>query len=244
MTAWHETPYFAQRFARKYQRFVSDADWQQHRERYAELFGRYAAYTLIPERIFCDNLALIDERLRQLDGAIVECGTWKGGMAAAMMQLGGPARAYHFYDSFAGLPPAQTSDGEDALAWQAATDDPHYHDNLKADADAFRALVAEVGFPAGQVQVHEGWFSDTVPRYDGPPIAVLRLDGDWYESTMTCLEALYPQVQLDGVVILDDYDTWDGCSRAVHDYLSRTQSTARIRRTGSSSVAFIHKLDA
>ncbi|CRK56509.1 macrocin-O-methyltransferase [Alloactinosynnema sp. L-07] len=241
MTAWHET----QRFSRKVRsRFGAEVDQTEHRAADAELFRRYEDYTLIAEDIFCDNLALIRVGLRGLGGAVVECGTWKGGMAAAMMQIGGPERDYHFYDSFAGLPDATPTDGEDAMTWQAATDDPFYFDNLKTEAEDFRTLVAAAGFPAERVHVHEGWFSDTVPRYDGGPIAVLRLDGDWYDSTMVCLDHLYGHVQEDGIIILDDYDAWDGCSRAVHDFLSRTGSTARLRRSGTTGVSFIHKVDA
>ncbi|HUR81434.1 MAG TPA: TylF/MycF/NovP-related O-methyltransferase, partial [Thermoanaerobaculia bacterium] len=60
------------------------------------------------------------------------------------------------------------------------------------------------------------------------PIAILRIDGDWYESTLTALEALWKYLAPNGIVIVDDYYAWDGCSRAVHDFLSRHQSTARI----------------
>ncbi|MQS38846.1 TylF/MycF/NovP-related O-methyltransferase [Streptomyces katsurahamanus] len=236
MTAWHET----QRFQRKLRRFAAEAD-PAHHAAHSELFRRYSEYTLIPEEIFCDNLALMRERLRDLDGTVVECGTWKGGMAAAMLQVGGPERSYHFYDSFAGLPQATPTDGEDAMSWQADTEHPWYYDNLRTDADSFRKLIAS--FPGDRVHIHEGWFSDTVPHYDGGPIAVLRLDGDWYDSTMVCLEHLYRHVQADGIIILDDYDAWDGCSRAVHDFLSRTGSTARIRRFGPTGVALIHKVD-
>lgn len=239
MTPWYES----QRFLRKLRRFSAGEDAAAEHAEHLELFRRFSAYSLITEDLFCDNLALVRERLRDLDGAVVECGTWKGGMAAAMMQLGGPERSYHFYDSFSdGLPQATPTDGEDAMTWQAATDDPLYFDNLRTKAEDFRALVAESGFPS--VHVHEGWFADTVPQYDGEPIAVLRLDGDWYDSTMVCLENLYPHVRADGIIILDDYDAWDGCSRAVHDYLSATKSTARIRRFGGTGVALLHKVDA
>ncbi|MER7763278.1 TylF/MycF/NovP-related O-methyltransferase [Streptomyces sp. NPDC097619] len=238
MTAWYET----QRFQRKLRRFGAEQD-PAERAADRERHRRFSPYTLLTEDLFCDNLALVRERLRDLEGAVVECGTWKGGVAAAMVEVGGPDREYHFYDSFEGLPPATATDGEDALTWQSRTDDPLYFDNLRTDAESFRKLLAELPVPAPRTHVHEGWFADTVPSYAGGPIAVLRLDGDWYDSTTECLEHLYPKVRADGIVILDDYDAWDGCSRAVHDYLSRTDSTARIRRYGETGVALIHKID-
>jgi O-methyltransferase len=56
----------------------------------------------------------------------------------------------------------------------------------------------------------------------------LRLDGDWYDSTLVVLESLFKHLAPDGIVIVDDYYAWDGCSRAVHDFLSRNSLTARI----------------
>jgi O-methyltransferase len=72
----------------------------------------------------------------------------------------------------------------------------------------------------------------------GRSIAVLRLDGDWYDSTMLCLEHLFPLVVPGGLMLIDDYYTWDGCARAVHDYLSREQAAERIEKT-SGGVAYI-----
>ena len=72
----------------------------------------------------------------------------------------------------------------------------------------------------------------------GCSIAVLRLDGDWYDSTMLCLEHLLPLAVPGGLMLIDDYYTWDGCARAVHDYLSREQAAERIEKT-SGGVAYI-----
>jgi O-methyltransferase len=90
-------------------------------------------------------------------------------------------------------------------------------------------------------KIYKGWFNETVPgvRID-PGIALLRLDGDWYESTWVCLEAFYPQVVKGGMILIDDYFIWDGCSRAVHDYLSKTQSSDRIRHS-PEGVAYLVK---
>jgi O-methyltransferase len=61
---------------------------------------------------------------------------------------------------------------------------------------------------------------------------VLHLDADWFESTIICLNTLFEKVASGGVVIIDDYYTWDGCSRAVHEYLAKTQATERISMLG------------
>ncbi len=192
---------------------------------------------------FCENMMLIEHFSTHVQGSLVECGTWKGGMACAMMALAGPARDYHFFDSFEGLPDAQDIDGDGALSYQRNTGSPAYRDNCRADHDEFLKLMNEQEIPAERINVYKGWFENTLPTYAGGPISVLRLDGDWYESTMTCLRELYPKVAFGGVVIIDDYEAWDGCTKAVHDYLGDISSRSRIDRTPVSHVAFIQKLD-
>jgi hypothetical protein len=75
------------------------------------------------------------------------------------------------------------------------------------------------------------------------PIGVLRLDGDWYDSTMVVLERLYDAVAPGGLVIIDDYYVWPGCSQAVHDFLSDRGSPDVIRSYGRLT-AFIRKRPA
>ena len=89
--------------------------------------------------------------------------------------------------------------------------------------------------PARRMQVVAGWFEKTLPevRIEGG-IALFLLDADWYESTLACLEALYDRVVPGGVIIVDDYYTWDGCARAGHDFLSRRGVAARIRQWGGT----------
>jgi hypothetical protein len=69
----------------------------------------------------------------------------------------------------------------------------------------------------GRLVFHPGWFQDTLPDADVPPIAFLRLDGDLYESTLCCLEHLYNRVSPGGCVYLDDYSL-PGCRRAFEDF--------------------------
>jgi O-methyltransferase len=86
-----------------------------------------------------------------------------------------------------------------------------------------RALLERtIGYPEELLTYHVGWFQETLPR-DAPglgPVALLRLDGDWYESAVVCLEHLYPHVAPGGVVVVDDYGHWEGCRRAVNEFLS------------------------
>jgi hypothetical protein len=87
----------------------------------------------------------------------------------------------------------------------------------------------------------KGWFEQTLPLFQpSTQIALLRLDADWYDSTMICLEHLFDHLAPGALLLLDDYYTWDGCSRALHDFLSRRSATERIRNF--NDVCYLNKL--
>jgi O-methyltransferase len=97
-------------------------------------------------------------------------------------------------------------------------------------------LLAGITHP----HIYKGWFQDTLKtaRF-GHGIAILRMDADWYESTMQILVNLFDSVNRGGVILIDDYFTWDGCARAVHDYLSKNICAERIN--AHHRVCFIEK---
>ncbi len=200
------------------------------------VFDRFADFTMIPAASFVINLELALE-VAAVPGAVVECGVWRGGMSAGIATVLGPDREYYLLDSFEGLPAAQDIDGPTAIQWQQDSEGPAFYDNCAADIGYAEQAMAKSG--ASDVHIVKGWFSDTLPLPQNPNIALLRLDGDWYDSTLTCLEHLFPQVVDGGIIIVDDYYTWDGCSRAVHDYLSRQSAVERLRELGG--VCFIRK---
>jgi O-methyltransferase len=217
-------------------RFTSELG---HRARIVQgltIYRRYRDFTMISPFTFARNLALCAAKA-PASGCIVECGVWRGGMSAAMADML-PGRLHLLFDSFEGLPSVQDIDGEKAALWQKNVSSPGYLDNCRAERSyAERAMRMSA---AKHSKLVEGWFSDTLDGFTPEePIAVLRLDGDWYESTMQCLTALFPHVVPGGLIIIDDYFTWDGCSRAVHDYLSRTQALERIE--GRDGVCFMMK---
>ena len=209
---------------------------------YQAIYKKYSMIANDP-RVFYENLTIVDHFLTNVEGSVVECGTWRGGMACAMMKLGGSSRNYHFFDSFEGLPDAGEVDGKLASDYQKNVDSPVYYNNCTANYDEFINLIHNQDVPNDNICIYKGWFEDTVQGYSGDPISILRLDGDWYSSTIICLRALWPSVTFGGVIIIDDYDAWEGCARAVHDYLSEIKSISRIDRTPLSHVAFIQKLD-
>lgn len=202
-------------------------------------YDRFAQYTMVRRAQYLDNLRLA-LRARSSPGSFVECGVWRGGMIAGMAATVGNDRKYVLLDSFEGLPPADVQDGPAAAMWQADSSSPNFHDNCRAEEVEARRACALAG--VSEPDIRPGWFADTVPALarEGAPIALLRLDGDWYESTMTCLEHLFPLVIDGGVIIIDDYGTWDGCNRAVHAYMTKHDRPEPICHT-RSGVAYIVK---
>lgn len=206
--------------------------------KFGRLYRKYRNHTMIPKPLYVENLRVAEMTL-PLDGDVVECGTWRGGMAAGVAEVLGTSKKYFLFDSFEGLPPAKEVDGHEAIAWQNDTQSSNYFDNCAADVSYAATAMAMAGV---NYECIKGWFENTVPGNTLVKISLLRLDGDWYESTMTCLVHLYPKVVKGGYVIIDDYAVWDGCSRAVHDFLSSIKSKSRIH-CGPRGVAYIIKLD-
>ena len=177
-------------------------------------------------------------------GDLVECGVWRGGsaflMAAVLDMVGDGDRRVWLFDSFEGLPPPEDVDGPGAAAYARDRDSPSYHDNCRAGLEEVRANARSFGVEH-RTELVAGWFEDSLPaaRERVGPIALLRLDCDWHSSVTTCLETLYDQVSPGGIVIVDDYYTWDGCALAVHEFLGRRSLTHRLHE--AAGVAYFRK---
>jgi len=191
-----------------------------------QIHEKYKAFTMVPEQVYVRNLA-IAERISGLDGCIVECGVWRGGMIAGLADMLGSERSYYLLDSFQGLPKAQEIDGESAREWQENVNSPNFYDNCCAPEEYARKAMSIS--KARNYSLYPGWFEDTLPNFKpDKEIALLRLDADWYESTTLCLNYLFNLVAKGGLIILDDYYDWDGCSKAVHDFLSVNSRNEKI----------------
>jgi O-methyltransferase len=189
------------------------------RSSFREIYRKFSGYTMIHEGKYLNNLELCFE-FRAIAGCVIECGVWRGGMSAGMAEVLGANRQYYLFDSFEGLPPAREDlDGAAAVAWQGDTASPTYYNNCLAAEEEAAAAMKLSG--ATSFSLVKGWFNETLPQFTPPSeIAVLRLDGDWYDSTRVCLENLYPHVASGGIVIVDDYYNWDGCARAVNEFIA------------------------
>ena len=161
----------------------------------------------------CVEIALAEN----VAGDLIETGVWRGGctvlMRAILKAYGDTTRTVWVADSFEGLPKP------DAEHFPADHGDKHHEvDYLRvAEADV-RETFRRYGLLDAQVRFLKGWFRDTLPRAPIERLAVLRLDGDMYESTMDALAALYDKVSPGGFVIVDDYGAIPACRQATDDY--------------------------
>lgn len=165
-----------------------------------------------------DNLQdCVEDVLRsEVPGDLVETGVWRGGasifMCGILKARGAEDRLVWACDSFGGLPKANPAVRADAEGhpW-------HRLGHLSVGLDEVKANFARYGLLDGSVRFVEGWFKNTLPSLSGHAWALIRLDGDMYESTMDALTHLYPDLSPGGYLIIDDYDI-KACRQAVHDY--------------------------
>lgn len=176
------------------------------------------------------------------EGCIVECGVWRGGMIAGFRSMFGEGRHYQLFDSFQGLPPPSAHDGADAHWWAEHPEHPRYFNNCSAGAEYVRKLF-DGDSAAGRAEIVEGWFKDTLAAAPKRPVALLHLDCDWYESTLLCLRHFWPLVRAGGAILIDDYYDWEGCRRAVHDFLSAENAREAIERVGKAGGVMVRRLD-
>jgi O-methyltransferase len=166
-----------------------------------------------------DNLqaCIEDVLVNGVPGDLIETGVWRGGatilMRAVVKAYGVEDRRVWVADSFEGLP------RPDPERYPQDDRDPLYTlDELAVPLDQVKANFERYGLLDEQVRFLKGWFRDTLPVAPIPALAVVRLDGDMYESTMDALVNLYPKLSVGGYLIVDDYGALRSCRQAVHDY--------------------------
>ena len=173
------------------------------------------------------DLTILVER-NNLEGAIVECGVWRGGCAAVMATVAEKSKSNRkvwLFDSFEGMPQATKDDiGEDARELSGGAMSGNLAPvgtNIASVDEVKELLFTKLRLGENNITIVKGWFQDTLPLYRTRigPIALLRIDGDWYESTKVGLECLFDNVVNEGYVIIDDYGFFPGCRKAVDEFL-------------------------
>ncbi len=191
------------------------------------IWWKVKPYTMTSvERVvtLCQSIAYLERR--DIPGAIVECGVWKGGSmlaaALALESLGATDRELFLFDTFAGM----TEPADLDVDWQGrsarellrlhSTEGELYRAN--ASLDEVKQTLMQSRYPWEKLCFVPGKVEDTLPRHAPGQIALLRLDTDWHGSTRHELEHLYPRLADGGILIIDDYGHWQGAKRAVDGY--------------------------
>ncbi len=160
-------------------------------------------------------------------GDLIETGVWRGGavifMRALLKAYGVKDRTVWVADSFEGIPKP------DAKKYPADAGDRLYRvTEFAVPLEQVKANFAAYGLLDDQARFLKGWFKDTLPVAPISKLAMARLDGDLYESTMDALKCLYPKLSIGGYLIVDDY-AFTMCKKAVHDFRIEHNITEEIR---------------
>ncbi|MFN9560418.1 MAG: TylF/MycF/NovP-related O-methyltransferase, partial [Dolichospermum sp.] len=182
-----------------------------------------------------DNLEMcITEVFREnIPGDLCETGVWRGGGCIFMQ---GMCKVYDethrniwVCDSFEGLPKPNPD------LYPADANDQLWKQELGVSVQEVKENFEKYNLLDNNVKFVKGFFSETMQTIPIQNLAVLRLDGDMYESTFVVLEYLYPKLSIGGYVIFDDYGMIEGCDMAIDDFRRQQNITEPIHVIG-----FVH----
>lgn len=216
---------------------------------FAQIYRVCGKYTMTSwQRMYCLYKAVKYIVAANVEGDLVECGVWKGGsvmmMAHTLRAINSTDRRLYLYDTFEGMT-APTARDIDALSarpagkrWPRTSESNHARWNY-APIAAVQSNLNTTGYPQQKVIFVKGRVEETIPSGAPAKIAILRLDTDFYASTLHELRHLYPKLSVGGVLILDDYGYWRGARDAVDEYFSeiaRPPLLARVDYSGRVAV--------
>lgn len=198
------------------------------------LIGSKVAHTLIGRKRM-DHLQQCIETLlaEQVPGDLIETGVLRGGacmLMRAVLKAHGSERTVWVADSFAGFPPEQLR--------ARGIADPTAYNQLAASLESVQENFRRYDLLDEQVKFLAGWFSETLPTAPIQQLALLRLDSDFYESTLEVLNCLYPKLSPGGYVIIDDYYAFADCRRAVREYRQQQGIQTPLERVDTVCVAW------
>ncbi|MBD0254155.1 MAG: class I SAM-dependent methyltransferase [Cytophagales bacterium] len=203
------------------------------------LYARVKAFTMTsPERLYAAYKAARYITDNRVPGAVVECGVWRGGstmmMAHALLAQGSRDRDLYLYDTFEGMPEPTakdlTLDGSNAYQTWKENQTEQVNTWCYSPLEEVQQNLTGTGYPSGKIHFVKGKVEDTIPARLPGPIALLRLDTDWFESTYHELQHLYPLLSPKGVLIIDDYGHWQGAREAVDQYFAEHKVSMLLNR--------------
>lgn len=176
-----------------------------------------------------------------IPGDIVECGVWSGGSmllaAHALKHFGDTSRRIYLYDTFTGVPKPDPVDRR----WDGVSALPTWERHQQSGGqwgyggtqEHVREVVTSSGYPAENFVFVEGLVEDTLPATRPDTISLLRLDTDLYRSTYHELVQLYPLLSVGGILLLDDYGSFQGVKVAADQYFAEIGEAVFLARINS-----------
>lgn len=195
------------------------------------------AYTLVDRERMANVQECVEQAISDgVPGDLLEAGVWRGGVAIFMRAIlkayGILNRQVWVADSFEGLPAPEIHRFPADLPWIP------WAGRLGVPLDAVKGNFERYGLLDEQVRFLKGWFKDTLPTAPVETLAVLRLDGDLYQSILDCLIHLYPRLSVGGFVIIDDFFLFKGCRQAVLDYRATHNINEPINEVAGNNAAY------
>lgn len=192
-----------------------------------------------PERIKALINAIEYVVLNNIEGALVECGVWKGGssmaMALTLKQMGEEDRDIYMYDTYSGMSAPTDADvsihgthaREELSRTRKTTESSVW---CMSPLKSVQQNVFSTNYRKERIHFIEGKVESTIPKSMPKAISLLRLDTDWYESTKHELIHLFPLLKPNGVLIVDDYGHWEGARKAVDEYVKENSICILLNR--------------
>ena len=191
------------------------------------------------ERVYALFDSLEEIRKNGIEGDIVECGVWKGGNILGCIEyckFYEMDRNFWLYDTFTGMTkPTEFDVDIRHIDAKSCVGKSNY------ELDKVKEIISTTNYPENKINYVVGDVLDTLQDKNNIPntISLLRLDTDWYESTRKELEVLYPILNVNGVLIVDDYGHWYGAKKAFDEYF--TNSSIEVEKIDYTGIKIIKK---
>lgn len=195
---------------------------------FIEIYDRAKSYTMTSKfRCYSLYKAIRFVIKNKIPGDFVECGVWKGGnaliMADTLSLLQDTSRNIYLYDTYEGMVEPDENDIQLKFGWKALSrwqkEQTNTHNEwCYSSIEEVSEILKKTDYPKENFHLVKGDVLNTLQIESPDSISILRLDTDWYKSTKHELEVLYPKLQKNGILIIDDYGSWAGSKKAVDDY--------------------------